>query len=187
MADDKKRVRLVAYDADGKAPREADVEYGEGETVGEVFARTFPGSEEGRIYAKTKPMDSAERMSIADLAAMRSFITQGDGTMFEFSIKAIREDPSIDLMVTPSILHLAVDTGDGFLTVNVGGKPLTSYKIRAKQIQLPAASVLYYSCTSPSKRKVSGVLLGCCQQRLVDRGAGNTLVAAFRQALEDDT
>jgi len=146
MAETNKKVKLVAYDAAGGAPMTAWVDPQPDDTIGGVFERAFPdtGAEKGRLYGKVDP-DTI--MPMSKLAEYGSFITKGDGTTFEWKVRAVRQDKDVALTVTPSILHECVEKGNGMLTVNSGGHVLASYTVKVKQIHLPTG--LYLLCGAP--------------------------------------
>ena len=126
-----KRVKIISYDEKGAA-QEADVEYGEGDTVRGLVAKTFPGAENGRLYKRANP---GERVDIDVLAGAGSCLSVSDtnrNDIIEYSVRAVRKNPDIQLLVAAELLDEIVqdDEGTGTLSIQLDGEVLASYVIR---------------------------------------------------------
>ena len=136
VAEPSKRVRLTAYDARGGAPKNAYVEPVEGETIGQLFERTFPESEtkKTRLFAE---MNGEQRLAIAEISKMGGFYMKGDDGSFEFTVDALVEDPDFALTVTPNVMVACAEGGGGRFVVKMDDKVVSSYKITGVKIHAP--------------------------------------------------
>jgi hypothetical protein len=123
MSESKKRVKVLTYGEDGGAPIEAEVEYAEGDTVRQVCERAFPGAEKGRLFVSTKD-DACVPISTGCLA-------QEDGVLTEYTVKTLHKAAGVDLRLNADILREAVEDGDGFVTVSVGGNVCCAWRVTA--------------------------------------------------------
>jgi len=122
MAESKKRCKVLTHDVENGGLIEVEVEYAEGDTVGQMCERVFPGVD-GRLFASVKP-DARIPMGLGCLTRENDVVT-------EYSIETIFDNPTVELRVHPDILQQAVEEGAGFVTVSVGGKTLCSWRVTA--------------------------------------------------------
>lgn len=127
MSEGHKRVRVVSHDDSGRVV-EKQVDIAEGDTIGSLCARAFPDTQEHTAWA---PVAShAKPIPIDDIANKGGCMrTDDDGGYVFMKVRILARHEDVELRVHPALLEEVAADGDGFLTVNLGGKTIASYRV----------------------------------------------------------